>query len=250
MPHLTSFQWAMAALAALCIGLSKSGFSGVSMISILLMAEVLPARQSTGVILPLLVCGEFRAVGAYRRHVRWPHVIRTLPPALLGVLLGFSVLKLPIPDRLFKGVIGAVILALVILQMIRRRRPAEANSVPHGPVAAWSVGVTCGVTTMLANAAGPIMTIYLIAMELPKLEFVGTAAVFFLLINLIKIPFSASLGLINPHSLMLNLALAPAVACGIFSGRKLLGIVPQKTFESLVLLLSGLVALKLCADSL
>jgi uncharacterized membrane protein YfcA len=98
---------------------------------------------------------------------------------------------------------------------------------------------------MLANAAGPAMTVYLLASRLPKYEFVGTAAWFFFFINLIKVPFSASLGLITPQTLLFNLLLAPAVLIGLFCGKILLGKINQQAFEWLLIGLSLLGALRL-----
>ena len=250
LPAFTPLQWSMAAVAALCVGLSKSGFPGVAMISVLLMAELMPARQSTGVILPLLICGDFLAVGTFRRHVRWPYVWRTLPPTLAGIVLGFLLLKLPLGEGFFRILIGGIILALVALQVIRNRLPALDKELPAGGPAALGTGVVCGITTMVANAAGPVMAIYLLAMRLPQVEFVGTAAVFFMLVNLIKVPFSFALDLISPHSLSLNLVLVPAVAAGVLAGRLLITRIPRRAFESLVLLLAAAAAIKLIIDGI
>ena len=250
LPLFTPLQWTLAAIAALCIGLSKSGFPGVAMISILLMAELMPARESTGVILPLLICGDFLAVGTFRRHVRWPYVWRTLPLTVVGIVLGFLLMKLPLHEGFFRILIGGVILAMVLLQIARMRLPSLDQEVPAGGPAAWGAGLASGVTTMVANAAGPVMAIYLIAMRLPQFEFVGTSAVFFMLVNLIKVPFSLKLGLINPHTLSLNLMLAPAVAAGVFAGRKALAHIPRRAFEALVLILAAVAAIKLIIDGI
>ena len=220
------------------------------MISILLMAELMPARQSTGVILPLLICGDFLAVSAFRRHVRWPYIVRTLPATVAGIALGYVLLRLPFGEPFYRILIGSIILLLVVIQVIRNRRPALIEEIPAGGPAAIGTGVACGVTTMVANAAGPVMAIYLVAMRLPQYDFVGTAAVFFLIVNLIKVPFSANLGLINSHTLILNAVLVPAVAVGVFTGRTLLAHIPRKLFESLVLILSTLAALKLVFDGI
>ena len=250
LPAFTPLQWTMAAIAALCVGLSKSGFPGVAMISVLLMAELMPARESTGVILPLLICGDFLAVGTFRRHVRWPYVWRTLPPTVVGIVAGYLLLKLPLHEGFFRILIGVIILALVLLQAVRSRMPSLDKEVPAGGPAALGAGFASGLTTMVANAAGPVMAIYLLAMRLPQYEFVGTAAVFFMVVNLIKAPFSIALGLISPHSLSLNLVLVPAVAAGVFAGRKLLAHIPRRAFEALVLILAALAAVKLIIDGI
>ena len=110
------------------------------------------------------------------------------------------------------------------------------------------MGFIAGVTTMLANAAGPVMGLYLLAVALPKDAYVGTAAWFFLLINALKLPFSAHLGLIHSSSLLFNLKLVPAVIAGLVLGRSVVARVPQKGFDSLVLAFALVAAVKLLAS--
>jgi uncharacterized membrane protein YfcA len=98
---------------------------------------------------------------------------------------------------------------------------------------------------MVANAAGPFTTFYLLAMRLEKLEFVGTTAWFFLAVNLFKVPFAAALDLITWPSLQVNLLLAPAVVIGAFLGRWMLHRINQTLFEQLVLVLAFLGGLRL-----
>ncbi|MEI8342166.1 MAG: sulfite exporter TauE/SafE family protein, partial [Verrucomicrobiota bacterium] len=208
--HFTLIQWLMALLGALCIGLSKSGLPGIGMVTILLMAEVMPARESTGTVLPLLICGDVFAVLVFQKHAHWQQIRRVLPPALVGIVAGYFLMQ-RIPGQVFKPVIGWIVLLLALLQFWRKRNPGTFQHIPHTRGFAWLMGGASGVTTMMANAAGPVMTIYLLAVSLPKMEFVGTAAWFFLIINLFKVPFSAHLGLINGSSLTFDLALAPFV---------------------------------------
>ncbi|HRG57241.1 MAG TPA: sulfite exporter TauE/SafE family protein, partial [Lacunisphaera sp.] len=96
-----------------------------------------------------------------------------------------------------------------------------------------------GFSTMVANAAGPVMTIYLLAMRLPKLEFLGTSAAFFLLINWIKVPFGIQLGILTMPSLALNLWLLPAVAAGALAGPWVVKRVNQAVFENAALALTA-----------
>ena len=115
----------------------------------------------------------------------------------------------------------------------------------YGVWFAPTVGVLAGFTTLIANSAGPLMALYLLAMRLPKMEFVGTGAVFFLLLNLYKVPFMVNLGLITTDSFGVNLALAPAVWLGAWAGRKLLRRLNQKLFENLALGLAAVAGLHL-----
>lgn len=103
---------------------------------------------------------------------------------------------------------------------------------------------------MVANAAGPIASTYLIILSLPKQQFVHTMAWLFLFVNIFKVPFSLHLGLINVGSLTLNLCLVPAVVAGLWSGRWLLERVPQHVFQIIVLCLATVSALWLLAAGL
>jgi uncharacterized membrane protein YfcA len=243
MPDLTSHQWLLAALAALCIGLAKAGFGGVGLVAVLLMTQVLPARESTGAILPMLIMADVFAVVLYRRHASGRIVLRLLPPAVLGILCGWLLMP-HLPAAGFGPLIGWLTLGLIGLVLLQKFTPLLRVAAEH-PRVAWPFGWMAGVTTMLANAAGPVMAMYLLACRLPKMEFVGTGAWYFFIINVLKVPLSASLGLITGPSLALNAGLFPAVVAGIFLGQWLLKKTNQLVFEWLMIVLSLLGALKL-----
>lgn len=244
MPQLTALQWLLAVLGAMGIGVAKSGFSGVSMLHVIVFAGLFGARDSTGVVLPMLIAGDILAVLAFRQHARWDYIRRLLPPAAAGVIVG-ALLVQRLGEAQFRPLIGAIILALTALQLLRLWRPAVFDHVPHTRWFAWAMGLLVGVTTMLANAAGPIAALYLLAVALPKMEFVGTSAWLFLIINCFKVPFSVGLGLIHRDTLLLNAALIPAIAAGLFAGRWLVVRIPQRHFDALLLGFAGIAALRL-----
>jgi uncharacterized membrane protein YfcA len=234
--------WLLAALGALMIGVSKAGIPGLSILSIALFNQVfLSSKQASGLILPLLIFGDFVAVFSYRKHTQWRYLWRLFPWTAAGVVLGYFTLG-RISDHAARILVGWIIVALVALSFWRRyftsRQDEKAVSF-HWSVGA-AIGVTAGFITLVANAAGPLMAVYLIAMRLPKMEYVGTAAVFFMLLNLFKVPFMVDLGLITTQSFGFNLALAPAVLVGALAGRWLLQHINQNLFELLVLLLSAI----------
>lgn len=221
------------------IGLSKTGLAGVSMLAVAIFAEVLPARESTGAVLPLLICADVVAVTAFHRHAVWRHLIRVFPWAAAGVVIGFLVMR-HIDDLTVKRMIGAIVVALVLFQVARMRRETDGDTENEGlklsrPVTGGT-GLVAGFTTMTANAAGPIMLLYLLAAGLPKMEFIGTGAWFFFLLNLFKLPFSAGLGLINVRSLLIDLSLAPFAIGGALTGKAVIAHINQKLFAGLALL--------------
>lgn len=241
--HFEPWQWAVAVAGAIFVGVSKTGISGLGMLSVVIFAQIMPAKQATGMVLPLLCFGDFVAVASYRQHASWSHLWKLFPWAGTGVICGYFAMG-RIDDRQSKLLIGGIVVALVALHVFRRWR-GGGHEADHGGWFAPTLGVLAGFTTLVANAAGPLMAIYLLAMRLPKMEYVGTAAVFFMLLNLFKVPFMVHLGLISTGSFTLNLLLAPAVLAGAYVGRKILVKLNQKLFENLALGLSALAGLRL-----
>lgn len=242
--QFTAAQWALGAVVAVSAGLAKAGFSGMGTVALVLMAMVMPARESTGALLTILITADLYAVLAFRRHANWRLVARLLPPAFVGIVCGWWLMP-RIPEPWFRPVLGATTLALVALLLAQRATPRFATSISGRPGLGIAAGWVGGVTTMVANAAGPIMSIYFLARRLPKMELVGTAAWFFFVINLAKVPFSVGLGLIDRNSLLLTLTLAPLVALGAFFGKWLLVRINQALFEALLIAFTVLAAVRL-----
>lgn len=243
MIHLDPWQWAFAVLGALLVGISKTGIAGLGLLFVVIFTQIMPAKQATGIVLPLLCFGDLIAVASYRQHTQWRFLWKLFPWTAGGVLIGFFALG-RIDDHQTKVLIGVIILCLLAVHLARRQGAVKEEE-QHAWWFAPTIGVLAGFTTLVANAAGPLMVIYLLAMRLPKMEFVGTGAVFFMLLNLFKVPFMVNLGLINAASFSINLWLAPAVFLGAWVGRKILVKLDQRLFENLALALSAAAGVKL-----
>jgi hypothetical protein len=242
MPDFTPFQWTLALLSAYFSGVSKAGLTGMGMLGVTFMAAAIPGRASTGVVLPLLIFADLIAASTFRTHVQWAQIRRLAWPVCLGIVGGWWLLMV-IPDGAFRPVIGAMVLVMLALQAVRQRFPRFDAALPHSPVLAWAAGLLTGTATMVANAAGPIASTYLIILSFPTRQFVHTMAWLFLFVNLIKVPFGVQLGLINIGSLTLNACLIPAVLAGLWSGRHIVDHVTPHVFQQVVLGLSAASAL-------
>jgi uncharacterized membrane protein YfcA len=239
-------QWICAILGALMVGTSKAGITGLGLLSIALFAHVFPSsKQASGLILPLLIFGDFVAVLSYRSHTQWRYLWKLLPWTAVGVVFGYFALG-HISDRTTRNMIGVIIVSLCVLGFWRRYLAVQSQETEawHWALAA-ALGIAAGFITLVANAAGPLMAIYLVAMRLPKMQFVGTVAVFFMVLNLFKVPFMVDLGLITVQSFKFNLMLAPAVFLGALAGRWILIRINQRLFEDLVLALSAIAGILL-----
>lgn len=245
---LEPWQWMLLVMGAVMVGMAKTGLSGLGTLFIAIFANVLPTKEATGLVLPLLIFGDLVAVAVYRRHAVWSQLWGLFPWAGVGVVAGYLAMD-RIDNHQARVLVGGIVLALLVLHVLRRwreRRAAVAVTEPRvpRPVVA-SVGVLAGFTTLIANAAGPLMAVYLLALRLPKLEFIGTSAVYFLLLNLFKVPFMVDLGLITGSSLWVNLLLAPAVFTGALIGRWLVQRINQRWFEILTLGFTAVAGLRL-----
>jgi uncharacterized membrane protein YfcA len=241
-----TLQWICAILGALMVGVSKAGITGLSILSVALFTHVFPSsKQASGLILPLLIFGDCVAVLSYRTHTQWRYLWKLMPWTAAGVVLGYFALG-HMSDHTARIMIGTIIVSLCALSFWRRHLIAqtEGSQSWHWALAA-ALGITAGFVTLIANAAGPLMALYLVAMRLPKMQFVGTTAVFFMVLNLFKVPFMVNLGLITAQSFEFNLMLAPAVLLGAFAGRWLLIRINQRLFDELVLALSAIAGILL-----
>jgi uncharacterized membrane protein YfcA len=237
--HISGWAFGALALAAGLVGFSKTAVSGASTVSLAVFEAVLPARASTGVLLPVLIAGDVLAVLTYRRHAHWPTLWRLFPAVAAGVILGTLFLTWA-DDAVVRTSIGAILLLMAAVTLRRRRaagRAVRPEAVTAGPgrLKARSYGVLGGFTTMVANAGGPVMSMYLLSAGFRKLGFLGTSAFFFLIVNVSKVPFSAGLGLIDGHSLLLDAALAVFVVPGAFIGKWAVNRINQRLFEQLVI---------------
>ncbi len=230
--------------AAFLVGFSKTGIPGAGMPAIAMMVEVFreDTKLSVGAMVPLLVLGDMFAVFYYRRHARWNRLGELFPYVVVGMVPGYFVLGMLNSDWL-RVLIGAIILALLTLHFARQRFGWEKL-----PDQRWFVammGFLAGFGTVVGNAAGPAMGIYLLSKKLDKHEFIGTSAWFFFFVNVSKIPIQLMVGVITPATLELDLCVAPMLVIGALAGVAVHKRISQSAFNTLVLLLAGVFALRL-----
>ncbi|GAA4917091.1 sulfite exporter TauE/SafE family protein [Nesterenkonia rhizosphaerae] len=230
MDELTLTSWLLLSLGALTVGLAKTAVPGAGTLAVIFFASALPARESTAALLVLLIIGDLFAIWMYRRTVDWGILRRLVWPVLAGVAIGTFFLGVA-SDAMVRRVIGAILLGLLGVTMWRRRQA----KVRLGRTAGYGFGWLGGFTTMVANAGGPVMSLYLLGMRLDVKTFLGTAAYFFFAINLIKVPFHVGLGLLNLEVLSIVVLLVPLVVLSAFAGRWMASRIPQRAFEILVL---------------
>lgn len=236
--NISVASWILALSAAFILGISKAGIKGIAIIIVTMMALAFGARESTGLLVPLLVVGDIFAVVYYNRHTRWWYIARFLPWMLGGLLLGVFIGN-ELPEKAFKLVMVVVILGSVLMMYWWDRR--QSATVPTHWAFGGFIGILAGITTMIGNLAGAFSNIYFLAMRLPKNEFIGTAAWLFLIINVLKLPFHYYVwGTLDKESLLINIRLVPAILIGLFVGVKLVKMLREGFYRKMILLLTAL----------
>jgi uncharacterized membrane protein YfcA len=238
---LDPWAWAALGVAAVVIGISKTALPGANILAIALFATVLPARSSTAAMLLLLIVGDVFALLAYRRHAHWPTILRLAPAVIAGLLLGFAFLAL-MGDGAVRRAIGVILLVMIAVTLWRRWRQSRADAVAREPgggiLLAGVYGSLGGFSTMVANAGGPVMSMYFLATRTSVQVFLGTAAWFFAIINLVKVPFLAGMGLFDAPVLLLDAVLAPFVVIGALGGLAVARRLDQRLFDRIVIALT------------
>ncbi len=224
---LPLWGWLVLALCALLVGVAKTALGGLAMVAVVLAALVLPTRDSTGVVLVMLLVGDLVATWTYRHDVDWRLIGRLVLPVLLGIGLGALFLG-AVDGLVLKPTIGLILLFLLVLGRWPDRLAA------HRPGVGMAYGGLAGFTTMVANAGGPPMNLYLLAARYPKLRFLGTTAWFFFAVNLTKVPFSIANSILRADTALLGLVFAPVVLIGTGIGRVVITRIDQALFDRLV----------------
>ena len=232
------------AICGLLIGMSKTGLSGVGLMVVPILANAFGGRPSVGLLLPILIFADVFAVTWYNRHARWIHILRLLPWALTGIVIATLVGK-SISDLSFNRLLAALVIGGIGILIWRDLRSNKLR-VPESRWFAGSLGLLGGFSTMIGNAAGPVMALYLLSMRLPKNSYIGTGAWFFFLVNLTKVPLHVwSWRTITLDSVLLDVLMIPAIATGAFLGIWLVRLLPEKVFRIIVIVTTLLSAVLL-----
>ena len=249
--NISIFHWGLLYISAIIVGFAKTGVAGIGILAVPIFAEVFPAKMSAGFLLPVLCVADILAVSYYRRHADWKKIVPLMPWVALGLIAATLIyffgnkegtLLSNLIDNYMGPAIGVIVIIVLTISIWREKH----KGIPEGKLVAASTGFTAGFTSMLANAAGPIMNIYLLVMKLPKEAFIGTAAWFFLIINYVKLPLMAfGAKSITVESLKMNAMLIPAILIGGLLGIKAVKYIPEDKFKRAVQVLVFASCLKL-----
>ncbi len=239
-----SLWWVMI-LCAVLIGFTKTSFAAIGTIVVPIMALAFGAKPSTGLLLPILCLADLGAIVYYRRSCSWSHLVRLLAWAVVGLFVGVAVDHF-IPSAWFRYLLAfSILLSVAVLVVNQMKKRTDEKPKKRWVLALY--GIAGGFSTMIGNAAGPIMSVYLLSVKMPKLLFVGTSAWFFMAINYIKMPLQIWVwDNIHLDAIIIGASMIPFIAIGSALGIYLVKIVPEELYRKLVIwitLFSALVLL-------
>ncbi len=241
---LSSLQWTLLGLSGLLIGMSKTGISGVGLMVVPILANAFGGRESVGLLLPILIFADIMAVSWYNRHADWKHILRLIPWALGGIVVATLVGK-NLSDLTFNRILAILVVSGIVVLIWQDSR-AQKEKIPKSKWFAATLGLLGGFATMMGNAAGPVMALYLLSMRLPKNAYIGTGAWFFFIVNLSKVPLHIwSWKTITLESFALDLMMIPVIAIGAIMGIWLVRLFPERLYRLLVIATTLLSALLL-----
>lgn len=239
--ELEFWEWVIAGICAIGFGISKAGIKGLGVFLVAVFALLFGSKLSTGIVLVLFSIGDILAITYYRKEVNWRIFWKIIPWMIFGVLIGTYVGK-DVPEIVFKYGMAAIIFISVLLMIWWEF--SDRKVVPHHWTFAGGMGTVAGITTMAGNLAGSFVNIFFLALRIPKMAFIGTAAWIFFFINLFKMPFHIwSWGTINLESLKVNLYLFLPLIIGFFIGVRLVDKINESNFRKLILILTALGAI-------
>ncbi len=239
LPDFARWQWLLGLISAVAIGIAKTGMPGLgSFVAPLMVLAVGDARYAAAWTLPILSTADVFAVLYWRRHADTRKLFSLIPWVAAGMVGG--ALALSLSEHALRRMVGAVVVLMLVVYIARKRNPQ--GDIAGSP---FFYGIVAGFASTIANAAAPVMNMYLISRKLSKEQFVATGAWFFLVINLAKVPIYSWHHLFSRTSLMFDLFMAPAVICGALAGLSIVHRVPQRVFDTLIIALTAISAVVL-----
>jgi len=241
---LSPIQWTLAAICGLIIGMSKTGISGAGLIAIPVLAGIFGGKQSVGILLPMLIIADVFAVWFYNRNANWNYILKLLPWTIAGIIIA-TIVGNSINDDLFRLLIGIIVILGIVL-LVYKDIKGNNLEVPTSRWFSTTLGLGSGFATMIGNASGPIMAYFLLSMRVPKNIYLGTSAWFFLIINLVKMPFHIFVwNTISKKTLFFDLLMIIPIVCGAFIGYFIVKYIPEKIYRIFLIITTIISAIAL-----
>lgn len=223
--------WIVAGLAAVLVGLGKGGLPVVAMLSVPLLATVISPVAAAGLLLPIYVVSDIFGLWAYRREFDWGVLKVMVPATTIGVAVGWWTAKV-VPEDLVTGVVGVIGAVFAANLLLRRGVVPEPQPAHRGKGTFW--GILTGFTSFVSHAGAPPYQVYVMPLQLSKAIFAGTSTILFAYVNAIKLVPYYFLGQFSVENLKVAAVLMLPSALAVFAGVKIVRLLPEKLFFTLV----------------
>lgn len=236
----STLQWILLLIASMCVGISRTSIIAIGgLSSAIFIIAINNISVAAGIALPLLIVGDLIAIIYYRKHIYWKVILPLFPWIMMGVIIAHFT-EAYLNADIIKKIVAYFLLGFLVLSFIKIEKLKNNYTWLAG-----FFGIIAGFTSMLANAAGPIMSIYLLLKKVDKIVFVSSSAWFFAFMNIFKLFFRISSSTINKASLLVDIKLVGAVLLGAYIGTWFIKIIPEKAFKNLVMILTFIVTIQL-----
>ena len=231
--NFNAIQWIQVAFCAIGIGMAKTGLGGIGLLVVPIIASLFGVKSSTGVLLILLILADILGVGFYHRHANINILIKLIPSTAIGIITGVVIGEW-INEEQFSFIFLGIIFIGISLTFLQLDQKNDSNNL--NLIYTTIIGFLGGLATMIGNAAGPILTIYLLYMGYEKNKFIGTAAWFFLVVNLVKLPFHIIVWkTVDISVILFDISLSPFILIGAFLGVYLVKMIPEKPYKIILI---------------
>ncbi len=209
--------YAVAIPAVILVGLAKGGFTGLGALSLPALAFVIHPVQAAAILLPLLIVQDVVGVWAFRRTVDWHVLGWMLPGAAAGVALGYG-FAASVSSEAVMAMVGLISAAFGAWRLWLRHHPMPRETARLPEWVGSLFGVASGFTSHVAHAGQPPFQLWVLPMRLPQTVLVGTTAIYFAVINWVKVPAYWALGQFSQANLLAAASLMPVAIASTFAG--------------------------------
>ena len=244
------FFYLVAIPAVFLLGLTKGGFAGIGVVAVPMMTLAVSPVMAASIILPILLVQDVVSVWSFRKTWDKGILVLMLPAAAVGIVLGWALAAL-VDESAVRLAVGAISVVFALQRLWAERALKAADEIEAGPARPWFgvlCGATAGFTSQIAHAGGPPFQIYALPRGLPRDVFIGTSAIFFGVVNWMKVPAYLALGQLTPQALATAGVLLPLAIASTWAGVWLVRRVPAEGFYKLIYVLLVLVGGKLMFD--
>lgn len=234
--------WTLAVVAAVFVGLSKGGLPVMAMLSVPLLSLRIEPVAAAGLLLPVYVASDISGLWLYRREFSWPVLKVALVGLLIGIGIGWALAEL-VPGNVIRVLIGLIGAVFALNLLLRPQQSPAPRPVRWAPGLFWTT--IAGFTSFVSHSGGPPWQVWTLRLGLRKMVFAGTSTIAFAYANAVKLIPYGFLGQLGVENLKVAALLVVPATIGVFVGRALTKVLPEKLFFALVTWALLLVSLRL-----